>query len=212
MPMTSDKMHCLICFKSLYEEVSLKNLLSLNVCICKECQNKFKKINNNKTSFYDIKVTFLYEYDDFMKELIYRYKGCYDIILKDSFLFEYKRKIKFKYHNYILIYPPSSKSEDEKRGFNHMQEIASCLSKRNQNIFYKKIDYKQSDQIYANRSLIKNVIDIKKNIIINPNKKYLIIDDIFTSGSTFKCIVDLLIAKKVKKENIRGLFISRTNH
>ena len=46
-----------------------------------------------------------------------------------------------------------------------------------------------------------------KDIKIDVNAKYLIVDDIFTSGSTLKTIISLLNKKGVKKENIKALII-----
>ena len=54
--------------------------------------------------------------------------------------------------------------------------------------------------------MIKDIIKIKNNKI-DTNKKYLIIDDIYTSGSTLKTIISLLIKKGVKKANIKALII-----
>jgi len=77
------------------------------------------------------------------------------------------------------------------------------------NMFYKNKEYKQSDHKYKDRHLIYNVIEIDKRLI-NPYKKYLIIDDIFTSGSTIKTIINLLVKNKVKKENIKVIIIGKT--
>ena len=118
--------NCVVCFKSFYEEVSFKSVFSFNHCICDNCLQKFKSIDKI-TTICGIQTTFLYEYNDFFKSLLYQYKACYDIELKDVFLYKYKKIINKKYKNYVVIYPPSNKSENLKRGFIHIKEITSCL-------------------------------------------------------------------------------------
>ena len=62
---------------------------------------------------------------------------------------------------------------------------------------------------YKQRNIVEKVISVIQNKKIT-NKKYLIIDDIFTSGSTLKTIVKILIKNKVKIENISALIIAKT--
>ena len=84
--------NCLICFNSLYEEISIKSIFSINQCICDRCLDKF--ISINKTQFINgVETLFLYNYNDFFKTLLYQYKGCYDVELKDVFLYKYKNFI-----------------------------------------------------------------------------------------------------------------------
>ena len=87
---------CLICFKNLNDDVSLFSLFSFNKILCDNCQKQFKKIDKIEP-INDIETLFLYEYDEFMKTLIFQYKGCYDIALKDVFLFNHLNKLKRKY-------------------------------------------------------------------------------------------------------------------
>ena len=199
---------CLICYKSFSENISLSNIFSFNNIICNNCIKKLKVINK-KEVVNGVLVWFLYEYNSFMKTLLYQYKGCYDIVLKDVFLYAFKNKISKKYKNYTIVFPPSNEEDDKKRGFVHIEKMIECLKIKHLNLFYKVRPYKQSDHKYNKRYMIKDIIkayDIK----VNKNEKILIIDDIFTSGSTLKTIIDLLIKKGIKKENIKAIIISKT--
>lgn len=200
--------HCLICFASLYEKTSLGSLLALNDKICDNCLSKFKKIN--KRMLVDgIETLFLYEYNSMLKNIIYQYKGCYDIVLKNVFLIEHKNYINKKFKDYTIIYPPSNDFENEKRGFNHIEEIVKTLNLEYMDIFYKSVEHKQSNLKFNQRERVKDVIKLKENTYLK-QKKYLIIDDIYTSGSTLKCIINILLLNGIKKENIKALIISKT--
>ena len=85
--------YCLMCFKSLFEYVSIKTLIFPNKYLCDHCKSKLKEINQVEYIL-GVKVKYLYEYNQFMKDMIYQYKGCYDIVLKDVFLYKHKRMIK----------------------------------------------------------------------------------------------------------------------
>lgn len=200
--------YCLICFSSLFEKASLSSLLALNDKVCDSCLSKFKKINKTQIIL-GVQTTFLYEYNSMMKKLIYQYKGCYDILLKDVFLLQHKFYINRRFKDYTVIFPPSNEYENEKRGYNHIKEIVKTLNLKYQDLFYKSEDHKQSDLSFKERIKVKDVIKLKENSIIN-QQKYLIIDDIFTSGSTLKCIINILLKNKVKKENIKAIIIAKT--
>lgn len=197
--------NCLICFKELEDEISFANLFSYRI-ICDKCLNSFKHLNIFE-KILGIDVWFLYSYNDFMKKLIYQYKGCYDLALKDVFLYYYRAKIQKKYRKYTIIFPPSNENEDKKRTFLHIEEIVKTLKMKYEILFYKNQEYKQSSQKFKDRKNIEKIIEIKKNI---ENKKYLIIDDIYTSGSTLKTIIKILLKNNVKKENISALIIAKT--
>jgi len=199
--------YCLICFKRLNKESSLSSLFSTNNIICNECLSKFKVLNSH-LKILGVDTWFLYEYDSFFKQLLYRYKGCYDIALKDTFLYMFKDKIRLLYSNYIIVYPPSSEKDDLKRGFIHIERICDCLHMKTKQLFSKKFHYKQSDQHFSDRHLIDKVITLKDKV--DKTKKYLIIDDIYTSGSTIKTIIKLLISKGVLKENIKVIVLAKT--
>lgn len=110
---------------------------------------------------------------------------------------------------YVLIPAPSSKADDEKREFNHVVEIYKCLKLPILQIIHKKMTYKQSDHSFKERAKIADVLEIDKNVSLY-GKKILIVDDVFTSGSTVKAMIDLVKTKRPKA--IKVLVLSKTQH
>ena len=200
--------YCLMCFKSLFEDVCIKTLIFPNKYLCDHCKSKLKEINQVEYIL-GVKVKYLYEYNQFMKDMIYQYKGCYDIVLKDVFLHKHKRKIKKEFKNYFVIFPPSNLKEDKKRGFNHIEEIVKGLKLKSDYMFYKEKEVKQTSLKYIDRQQIENIIKIKKDKSIDKNKKYLIVDDIVTTKATLKAIIKILLKNGVSSENISAIIISK---
>lgn len=174
---------CLICFGVIEETIN-------NNYVCKKCLAKFEVIE--KKILVDKREVFiLYGYNDFFKELLYRYKGCYDMELKNAFLNNYLFRILCKYKGRKIICAPSYYKDDEKRGFNHIKEIAKVINLEIIDCLKKNKNYKQSDQKFNERKEVKNIIKIDKTKLKGV-KRVLILDDVTTSLSTLKTIIRLL--------------------
>ena len=197
---------CIICNKS-YSHYPFFNRLSLNRFICSRCYSSFPLVH--KTIWLDdVEVYCLYAYRHPINALLMDLKMKNDIALSKVFLTPFQDFLKFKYHGYIILPIPSSKKADLKRGFNHIEEISKTLNLKIQKAFYKDKEYKQTSQSFENRIKVQDVIKLKSSI--NPNKKYLLIDDVITSGNTLKACIKLLRNKGVKK--IKILVISNNYH
>ncbi len=201
--------YCLICFGPIYGKNSLNFFLSKPQIICMSCKSKFETIKKEEI-INGVNVLFLYNYNGFARELIYKYKGCYDIELNKVFLNDFVNYIKLKYRGHTIIFPPSNAKDDYLRGFNHIEQIVKNLKMPYEILFYKSEEYKQSSVPFNKRKEIAKIIKVKNKIV--PTKKYLIIDDIYTSGSTLKSIINILLKYKVDKDNIKGLIIFKVRN
>ena len=190
---------CKICFKEICVN-SLRTLGGNKYCICDRCYSKFKPI------FIHYKIDgingiSLYPYDDTIKQYIYILKGCYDVELSQVFLQEFASFYKIYFHGYTLVPMPSSKEDDARREFNHVEEIFKCLDLPYLKIIEKTQKYKQSDQAHSKRKEIIKYLKVS-NLEIVRNKKILLVDDIVTTGSTLKSAIKLLRPGRPKKIKI----------
>lgn len=186
---------CLVCNKILQDNF---NSIFSNNKMCYNCFNKLKR-RNKKFKIKGVNGLVLYYYNDFFKDILFRYKGCYDYVLKDVFLEYNLEKLKRKYKGYTLVLAPSNKDREEKRNFNHLESIFLSLNLPIIKCFKKIKKWKQSDHKYEERANIQNVIKIDKSML-NGVERVLIVDDVLTSGSTIKTLISLLptnIDKKV---------------
>ena len=180
-------------------------MLGNNGYICPRCISKMRPIFK-KFKIGDVDGLTLFSYDVFMKDLIYKFKGCYDIELKDLFLGMYRKELNFLYKGYTLVPAPSYEGEDSLRGFNHVEEIFSVLGLNTEKLFVKTAKYKQSDQRMRDRKNIGKYIKIKDDI--KDIKKVLLVDDIYTTGATMKTLISLLKSKGIN--DIKVLVVCKT--
>ena len=197
--------YCKICFNKI-TDYSLYNLINKSNNLCEDCFGKFK------ARFYRFSVEryqalAIYEYDETIKEMLYKFKGCYDFELKDVFLSRYIKYLRIKYHGYVVITAPSYHIDDEKRGFNHVIEIYKALNLKIMPIIHKIKPHKQSDHTSKGRLDICEVLSIDENVSLK-GKNVLLVDDVYTTGSTiFSC---LQLIKKLHPKNIQILVLAKT--
>ena len=187
-------MKCLYCD----EEISKTTLYSIffeEDLLCPNCRNKMK-YHHQKFSIDGLDVESFYDYDSLFKDLLLQYKECYDEALKDVFLYRINNYINFKYHDYKTIYIPSTKNKIAERGFNHLNLIFDSLTLQHVKTLSMSEELSQYSKNYEERRKMVN------NLIYKGEKlnKVLIIDDVYTTGSSLLGAYNALkgYAKKCK--------------
>lgn len=177
---------CLICHENLNNCTSLYHII-YHPCLCTNCLQKFEVVYL-RTKFLEYPLTILYRYNDFIRQVLYQYKGLDDYVLKDVFLNGFN-ELKERYLDYIVVVVPSSKQDNERRGFCPNEEIVKTFSRHIFTGLYKKSAYKQTTQ--KDRRLIRKVMKIKDGHLLT-NRKVLIFDDVMTSSNTIRCAINLI--------------------
>lgn len=165
--------------------------------LCKKCELKLKKyeinlIRKNKRMYFTESMH-IFRYEDIIREKIisykfnnkaYLYKTFSKIILKN-------KKICGFFKNYDIIIPvPIHKKRKLERGYNQTELIAKVIANQTHLKLEKNVLVKQKN-IVSQSSLNKNERkqNVKNAFIVNniqkiANKKILLFDDIYTTGST----------------------------
>ena len=141
-----------------------------------------------------------------MQELLYQFKGCSDYELRTVFLEYYLNYLKRMFYSYTIIPAPSSKESDENRGFNHVEEMFKILNLKMMKCIHKTEQRKQADLTTKERQKIGEYLVIED--VDLKHKKILLVDDVFTTGSTIKSMIKLVREKSAKK--IKVLLMSKT--
>ena len=197
---------CLICFKEIGKQPSLYHLCHQS-SLCFNCLNQFT-IYNQQHLFHGYPLTILYHYNDFFKQILFQYKGQGDYALKDAFLNAFY-DFKIRYRRHLIAIVPSSKQDDQRRGFNPNEMIVRSFSN---NIFaglYKSAAYKQTSQ--NDRSQVKKIIKIKDGNMLT-NRDVVIFDDVITSGNTIIACANLIASFHPKSISIIVMASNQIQH
>lgn len=175
---------------------------------CSYCSNK---------GFYFDKVISCVEYTEISKKLVFglkynnkTYLSKYiSIIMKEKLDLE---NIKFDY----ILFVPLHKKRLRQRGFNQAEKIANNLSEIINipvidgigRIYNTRRLYKLGKEDRINE--LKNAFIIKNDIIDLKNKNVLLVDDIFTTGSTVNEISKILKINGVNKVFV-ATFLTRAD-
>ncbi len=184
----------------------MHSLLYYHPSICHRCFSRFSP-RFLKFNVFKYQGLAIFDYDEIIKEKLYQFKGCSDYELKSIFLEYFAHYLSIKYHGYIMVPAPSYIESNNKRGFNHVKEIFSLLKLKMCSCIHKIDDVKQSDCSASEREKIGKHLLIDLNINLY-KKKVLIVDDVFTTGSTVKAMIKLL--EKCKPKRIKILVMSKT--
>lgn len=183
----------------------MHSILFSNAKICHKCFEQFNPVLR-RFRVQNIDAMHVFYYDDVVKEKLYQLKGCFDYELAPIFLEYFLPYLKIKYFGYYLVPAPSFISADEERGFNHVDEIFKSLGLKTIKCIHKTESIKQADLSSEERKNIKNYLTIDD--IDLSKKKILIVDDVFTTGSTVKAMIELIKSKNPNK--IKILIMSKT--
>ena len=196
---------CKICFKTIKLD-DFCRLFSKNICICAACQELLEpKFISFKVDHY--KALAIYEYSDYIKNLIYLYKGCFDYEMKEVFLNLFYKELKILYSGYTAIPIPSFKEDDETRGFNHVIEAFNYLELKMMPIIVKTAHHKQAEKGAKKRKEINKFLALSESHDLS-NKKILLVDDIYTTGSTMRSAINLI--EKLHPKEIKVLVLAKT--
>lgn len=183
--------------------------------ICNKCKlrlNKLLKLNTikYKDKYFDSH-TYLFKYEEGIREKILQYK-----FNEKSYLYKFFSEIIINNcnlkNNYDIILPvPIHKKRKLKRGYNQSELIAKELAKKFNIEYYNNILVKEVNnlpQSTLNKTQrIKNVLGIYKitNSQKIENKSILLIDDIYTTGSTVNECAKILKQCGVQKIDVLTL-------
>lgn len=181
-------------------------LFNKDICLCNSCQNSLEpKFIHFKVEKY--KALAIYEYTDFIKNIIFLYKGCFDFEMKDVFLNLFIKEIKSFYSGRIIIPAPSYFKDDERRGFNHVIEAFKDMGLKIYPIVEKTSHFKQAENSAQKRKEIEKHLTLKSNNTL-AKQRVLIVDDIYTTGATIRAMIKLV--EKLNPKEIKVLVLAKT--
>lgn len=148
------------------------------------CQNCF-----NQKPVWD-KIHTIYPYKDSLKHLFHLYKFRNSVLAEQDLVRLLKPHLeKFVDYHWIVI---SCSNKTKKRlGFNPVTQIIKQIKTNYYEPFINKTSINMKNLTRVSRKSILDTMELE-NISISANKKILVIDDVFTTGTTLTQAVNLL--------------------
>lgn len=181
--------------------------------ICNNCYENIKKIKKCVINEYNnrnfSKHLYIFRYEGIIRNKIIEYKFedkgyLYKMFAK--IILSYKKTCNFIKKYDVIIPVPISKKRKKKRGYNQSELVANELAQKlNQDIWtdiiIKKKDNKPQSELNKLERIknVEDIYEINKPIEVK-NKKVLLLDDIYTTGSTVN-----EIARKLKQNQTQEI-------
>ncbi|CEN77355.1 phosphoribosyl transferase [[Clostridium] sordellii] len=199
---------CIKCGKSMINQIIEEFTQEQLLYGCPSCLNK---------SYYFDKAISCIEYDELSKKIVFGFKYNNKTFMSRYIANIINEKIYTEHINYdYILYVPLHKSRERKRGFNQARLISNELSKiTNIEVLDIINRSKKTERLFKLKNEertkeLKNAFSTDDRIRICKNKKVLLIDDIFTTGSTVNEISKLLKINGVDKVYV-CTFLTRIN-
>ena len=205
-------MKCLLCGQTMKAVLTFSSLLLLKndaSCLCLDCDSTFERIgeencpNCMKTDLstkcqdcqlwckegVEVSHEAIFSYNQAMKDFFNRYKFDGDYILRKVFAMILKENLK-KYKDYHFVLIPLSPDRYAKRGFNQVAGLIEAAGLSHLDVLGKREEKESSSKNRSERLATELPFFIKEDSRIP--KKILLIDDIYTTGSTVNRVKSML--------------------
>lgn len=186
--------HCLFCERELNSKYGWKELLSktLPQTICERCEQKFERIKTQTVE----NVISLFHYNEAMKDFLHRYKFLHDVLLAHVFNRTLHEQLK---NDQRMIVPIPMNSENLKiRTFSHIEELLKAANLPYENHLIKLSSEIQSKKSREERLQTAQLFDVIDKTKVK-GKPIVLIDDIYTTGTTVQHATNVLIKAGAKE-------------
>ncbi|GEK35100.1 ComF family protein [Kurthia sibirica] len=181
--------NCLLCDSKLKLTASWQQIIhgEKTKSICTNCRELFEKSQMPNS---------LYRYNEAMKKYLHQLKFLQDCRLTIVFAKELQQAIK-RYEVDIIMPIPMHVKRLRQRTFAHVDELLKSANLPFEHLLEKTTTERQSDKNKQQRLQMENLFRLKPTVEI-AGKRILIVDDLWTTGTTIQHATKILQQAQVK--------------
>ena len=181
---------CLLCETRLTASLSWKSLLGMDkqALICTKCLGQFQRINIKENTGFG-QVASLYSYNEAMRNYLHQFKFLQDVALAGVFANELRPYLPKE----AMIVPiPMHPEKLAARTFAHVDEVLKYGDIPFVHLLEKTGTESMGEKSKKERLAMDPLFKLRQHSTINPNAFYILIDDIYTTGTTLRHAVTVL--------------------
>ena len=178
-------MNCLLCEQRLANTPSWQSLFAIekSLLLCEACSKSFERADINERGDILHHVKSLYTYNEAMRNYLHQYKFLQDVALAGVFATELRNELKRK--NAIIVPIPMHPDKKIERTFSHVDELLLAANIPFEDLLIKTNTEVMGEKTREERLSMRPLFAIKQGIVIQ-NTTYILIDDIYTTGTTLR--------------------------
>lgn len=188
---------CLLCEGVLSNKPSWQGFIDFEKqqVICEKCSNSFERADIESKTAIIVSTTSLYAYNDAMKNYLHQFKFLQDIALAAVFQQELYDVLKGK-SNIVPI--PVHPNRRVTRTFSQVEALLDYAKIPYKDLLEKRDEVSMGEKTRQERLAMKPLFELKSSVQIQP-ESYLLVDDIYTTGTTLHSAAKVLLAAGAKR-------------
>ncbi|WP_432357489.1 ComF family protein [Sporosarcina sp. UB5] len=191
-------MNCLLCDQKLAATPSWQSLLAIekSSLICEECSKRFERADIKEEGDPIDQVTSIYTYNEPMRDYLHQYKFLQDVALAGVFANELRSELAKK--DAIIVPIPMHPQKKIERTFAHVEELLRAARIPFEDLLIKTNTEVMGEKTREERLAMRPLFAIKPGSDIR-NTTYILVDDIYTTGTTLRHAATVLKAAGARR-------------
>ena len=197
---------CLLCEQQLASNPTWQSLIAIEktTLICESCSKTFERVDIKEEGDIIDHVTSIYTYNESMREYLHQYKFLQDVALAGIFANELRSELKRK--DAIIVPIPMHPAKKIERTFAHIDELLKAAKIPFEDLLEKTNTEVMGEKTREERLAMRPLFTIKPESIIRKTT-YILVDDIFTTGTTLRHAASAL--KEAGAERVKAVTLIR---
>ncbi|AXH98412.1 ComF family protein [Sporosarcina sp. PTS2304] len=198
-------MNCLLCDKRMDDQPTWQQLLGImrDATVCPPCFERFDRIDRIEEDDILDSVHSLYAYNEQARDYVHQFKFMQDIALANVFAGELRSVLRDS--KKIIVPIPMHPNNKKNRTFSQVDALLDAAKLPYEHYIRKTTESVMGEKTRAQRLEMTELFEATADIIRN-EKIFILVDDIYTTGTTLRHAATALKSKGAERVEAVTLF------